>query len=222
MHVDSTVLADGDAAGRSEIQNGPNVSAETCRRLSCDCSVVEMIHGSDGAVLDVGRKTRAISPALWRALEARDGVCQFPGCDCRYNLRGHHVVHWADGGKTGLSNVIQLCSQHHRLVHEGGFSVRAQADGTFEFLDPASRSIPATGLLPACTVAPLDAFRVRHTAQGIELTCETGFPTWGGEVMDYDWAIQSLMHLQEGAPIYSDGQPTDPILLHRAGLTAPA
>ena len=111
------------------------------------------------------------------------------------------MTHWVDGGETSLANTIELCTFHHRLVHEGGFSVRALNDGGFQFLDPASRPIAATGLLPACTVAPLDAFRVRHTQQGIELTEETGFPTWDGEPMDYDWAVQSLMQLQKPASV---------------------
>jgi len=30
----------------------------------------------------------------------------------------HHVVHWADGGTTALSNLVLLCCHHHRLVHK--------------------------------------------------------------------------------------------------------
>jgi hypothetical protein len=39
------------------------------------------------------------------------------------------VQHWADGGKTKLSNLILLCTTHHRLVHEGGFRVLVDRDG---------------------------------------------------------------------------------------------
>ena len=47
-----------------------------------DASVSEMIHGPDGALVP-GRKTRAISAPLRRALKARDGTgCAFPGCGC--------------------------------------------------------------------------------------------------------------------------------------------
>jgi hypothetical protein len=31
----------------------------------------------------------------------------------------HHVVHWADGGPTSLSNLVLLCRPHHRAVHQG-------------------------------------------------------------------------------------------------------
>ena len=31
----------------------------------------------------------------------------------------HHVVHWAHGGDTAVSNLVLLCRRHHRLVHHG-------------------------------------------------------------------------------------------------------
>lgn len=89
--------------GRSRLEDGTRVSPETSRRLSCDCGVVRMTRGRDGSILDVGRKTRSIPPALRRALEVRDGGCRFPGCNARFT-DGHHVTHWADGGPTSLAN----------------------------------------------------------------------------------------------------------------------
>jgi hypothetical protein len=108
--------------GRSELEDGTRVSAETSRRLSCDASVVRVTHNGDSSVLDVGRKTRTIPPALRRALEVRDCGCRFPGCHLRFT-DAHHVKHWADGGETGLSNCLLLCGWHHRLVHEAGWRV---------------------------------------------------------------------------------------------------
>ena len=34
-----------------------------------------------------------------------------------------------------------LCTYHHRLVHEGGFSIKAHADGGFYFLRPNGRPV---------------------------------------------------------------------------------
>ena len=87
---------------------GIHVSAETARRMACDAATVSMHHGRGGEVLDVGRRTRTISPALRRALAARDRQCRFPGCG---NLRcdAHHLEHWADGGRTALDNLVLLC-----------------------------------------------------------------------------------------------------------------
>ena len=83
---------------------GIHVSAETARRMACDAATVTMRHGPGGEILDVGRRTRTISPALRRALAARDRQCRFPGCG---NVRcdAHHLEHWADGGRTALDTV---------------------------------------------------------------------------------------------------------------------
>ena len=84
LHVDAQglgdpeTLKDGSAAYGSELEDGVRVSAETSRRLACDASRVVMAHGIDGTVLDVGRKTRTVPPAIRRALDHRDRGCRFP------------------------------------------------------------------------------------------------------------------------------------------------
>ena len=83
--------------------------------------------------LNLSRKHRLVQPALRRALEARDRGCRFPGCSHERWLDAHHVVHWADGGETSLENTLLLCSRHHRLLHEGGFAIRADANGEWQF-----------------------------------------------------------------------------------------
>ena len=92
------------------------------RRLACDASVVRVRHGRDGSILDVGRRTRTISPALRRTLEVRDRGCRFPGCGLRFT-DAHHVTHWADGGETSLEGCLLLCHHHHWLAHEGGWRI---------------------------------------------------------------------------------------------------
>ena len=135
LHVDSdTLSADGPGLGRSELEDGTRVSAETSRRLSCDASVVPIRHSADGSVLDVGRRTRTIPPSLRRALEARDRGCRFPGCGLRFT-DAHHVKHWADGGETKLENLVLLCSHHHRLVHEEGWKIEWWDEGRPAFVD---------------------------------------------------------------------------------------
>ena len=128
LHVEAPTLESESEPGRSELEDGTRVSAETSRRLSCDASMVRLTEGPDGSVLDVGRKTRTIPPALRRALESRDRGCRFPGCGLRFT-DAHHVRHWADGGETKLENVILMCRFHHRLVHEEGYTVHFPRGG---------------------------------------------------------------------------------------------
>jgi hypothetical protein len=135
LHVDRESLSAEGEPGGAELEDGTAVSAESCRRISCDASVVRVVHDEDGSVLDVGRKTRSIPPALRRALEVRDRGCRFPGCNLRFT-DAHHVRHWADGGETNMANCLLLCRFHHTLVHEGGWRVDCWGKGRPVFTDP--------------------------------------------------------------------------------------
>ncbi len=107
-----------------ETAGGGGVSMQTARRLCCDASVSAVVEGGSGEILDVGRKRRTVPAAIARALEAREGrACSFPGCTHTLFLDKHHIQHWADGGKTSLDNLCQLCRRHHTFVHEFGWRV---------------------------------------------------------------------------------------------------
>jgi hypothetical protein len=136
LHVDPATLAPQGEPGRSNLEDGTRVSAETSRRLCCDSALVKVLRGPGGEVLDVGRRTRTIPPAIRRALEVRDGGCRWPGCNLRFTA-AHHVEHWAEGGETRLGNLLLLCSFHHRKVHEGGWkALYNEKDDTALFFGP--------------------------------------------------------------------------------------
>lgn len=170
LHVDAAPAVASSAQAVLELHDGGvDVSAETSRRLTCDASVIEMRDGSDGTPLDVGRKTRTIPAAIRRALAARDARCRFPGCTAR-RCDAHHITHWADGGATSLDNLLLVCRRHHRLVHEGGYSVeRGPHDVTF--VDPRGKRLEA---------APLLAWQGQHEfaagVSGRSLRCWDGTP----------------------------------------------
>ena len=140
VHVDVATLAADEVCERAEIEDGPAIAPETVRRLGCDTSLIRILE-RDGNPLSVGRRTRTIPPALRRALRSRDRGCRFPGCDHQRFLHAHHIQHWARGGSTTIDNLVQLCSYHHRLVHEGGFSVAATGSGSICFQRPDGRIV---------------------------------------------------------------------------------
>ena len=80
---------------------------------------VLVTHAPDGAVLEVGRRTRTVPTPLRRALEVRDHhQCQFPGCQLR-----HCDAHRALGGRRGdAAPEPYLCRYHHRGGARGGVS----------------------------------------------------------------------------------------------------
>jgi len=140
VHLDQEVLGpDGNFA--ATLEDGSRVSAETLRRVACDCCLVAV--GHDGEALNVGRRTRTIPPAIRRALMLRDRGCAFPGCTHAQFLHAHPVQHWLHGGKTSRENLVMLCTFHHHMVHEGGWKITAVADGVFVFRSPAGKLITA-------------------------------------------------------------------------------
>ncbi len=154
VHVDAqTLVADSPGAsvlgpGACAVENGPGIAPETARRLACDASLVGVVSDRAGRPLSVGRRTRSIPPATRRALLARDGRCQFPGCERHRYVDAHHLVHWAHGGETALDNLILLCRHHHRLVHEGGFSVTRTTIGRLRWRRPDGRPIESSPAPP--------------------------------------------------------------------------
>lgn len=166
------------------------VSAETARRVACDAGKVRITHRS-GQILSVGRKTRTIPPPIRRALEFRDQGCRFPGCTSKH-CDAHHIVHWADGGETKLSNLVLLCRRHHRLLHEGGFKVRMSEDGSVQFFHRRGRPLEES---PAPPPVGLHAARelVEHLENaGILITGKESMPTWDGRPLDLPYVMECL------------------------------
>jgi len=110
----------GGRAGVCEAEHVGPVSPGMARRLACEAAVIPAVLGSGSELLDLGRRSAVVSPALRRAVALRDKRCRFPGCDRPHAwCDAHHVIHWADGGATSLANLILLCRRHHRLIHQG-------------------------------------------------------------------------------------------------------
>jgi hypothetical protein len=107
----------GHAERLPEIDGTP-VTPATMRRITCDAGIIPILLGSQGEVLDVGRKTRTIPTALRRALEQRDRGCTWDGCDAPLSwCDAHHIIHWVNGGETSLNNTTLLCRKHHTATH---------------------------------------------------------------------------------------------------------
>jgi hypothetical protein len=187
VHVDAETLC-ADAPGRSHIEHGPTLPVETIRRIGCDASLVAVLEDREGKVLNVGRRTRSIPPAIRRAIAARDPGCQFPGCTFTRFLDAHHIKHWAHGGETKLANLVTLCRWHHRLVHEGQIEVESRPEGGWRFSKPDGQEFHPMDL-DALFEYDGREIETAHRAQGLSITANTAATRWRGEQMDYDLAI---------------------------------
>jgi hypothetical protein len=188
VHVDVETLSSDEITRQSEVADGPALAPETVRRLGCDAAVVTMIE-RDGEPLSVGRRTRAIPPALRRALRSRDRGCRFPGCTHSKHLHAHHIEHWARGGRTEIGNLVQLCSYHHRLVHEGGYKVQSGVRGRLEFRRPDGLVIREECERRSATAT---AISDGHRARGVSFGPDTCRPLSAGDRLDYDIAVEGL------------------------------
>ena len=186
VHVDAETLAADEIRERCQLEDGPTLAPETARRLGCDAGVVPIIE-RDGRPLTVGRRTRAIPPALRRALRSRDDGCRFPGCNHGRFMHAHHIQHWARGGPTTLENLVQLCSYHHRLVHEGGFQVESLGRGSVRFRRPDGRVVAPA---PDCGRVRGPGLGEQNRARGVAVDASSCRPLSAGDRLDYGLAVE--------------------------------
>ncbi len=183
VHLERDLTSDAPSL-IAALDDGTPVSAETLRRLACDGGLVPATIDENHAVLDVGRRTRAIPTAIRRALLLRDHGCRFPGCASTRFLHGHHVQHWLHGGRTALSNLVLLCSFHHRLVHEGGFTISLTDTAEVLVRSPGRNVSAETPNAPTIEWPTLDWSGRERTFMPV--------PDWDGDPVDYDAAVDAL------------------------------
>jgi hypothetical protein len=200
VHVDADVLTrsvqpqDPARVRRAHLEEGPALSLAVIERLACDSRISLTSHASDGRTLDMGRSTRRPSRRQRKALLRRDAGCATPGCRATRFLHAHHVVYWSQGGRTDLDNLVLLCGRHHRLLHDGAFTIEALGRQRFRFRDadgsvldvaPALRG--ERGQLTLTYSAP--------DGQAIDPDTVTG--RWDGTPLDPDLLISSYSYLRD-------------------------
>ena len=71
--------------------------------------------------------------------------CPFPGCNNpSLDNDADHLLAWADGGTTGITNLGQPCRKHHRLKHASAWTPsRASKDKPPGWTSPSGRYYPS-------------------------------------------------------------------------------
>ncbi len=132
---------------------------------------------------DQGRRSRVVSPALRALLGQLDGErCRFPGCQHTRHLHAHHVLFWRHGGLTDLSNLILLCSHHHRYLHDNGYQLTLHPDRTL------------TVRTPCGTVLEHHREAEQSSAEDLPHAQPDTLPSrWKGEGMDLGYVVNVLL-----------------------------
>jgi len=101
---------------------------ETIRRMACEAEIIPVVLNSKGVVIDIGRASRLATRYQRKAIEAMYSHCAIPDCKVPIaQCQPHHIAYWRDEGPTNLNNLVPLCPQHHRNVHEGNWGLRLSA-----------------------------------------------------------------------------------------------
>ena len=124
-HVDVMVLIDHKTLteglhdeSRCELDDTTPLSPTAARRLLCDADILTAIGNRKSWKLDLGYSRRAANRKIRKALIARDRTCTAPGCRRpHWMCEIHHIIPWADGGRTDLNNLTLLCNRHHHIHH---------------------------------------------------------------------------------------------------------
>ena len=83
------------------------------------------------------RQTRYVDARQRAALLARDRTCVIAGCDVHQRLEIDHVVPFAQGGPTCVTNTKLLCPFHHLLKTKGWLLVGGP--GTYRLVPPGTK-----------------------------------------------------------------------------------
>ena len=120
----------------AEIEDGPVIAPQTLQRLLCTARTHVVVEaGAEVVALQPLRR----DPPAWmvRQLRYRDRGCRFPGCGSKRFTEAHHIRWHSLGGRTELANLLLICSFHHRWVHEHGWRIDREPDGTVHWLRPS-------------------------------------------------------------------------------------
>jgi hypothetical protein len=135
-----------------------------------------------------------VSDKLFRALLIRDhSQCAHPGCGNAGSLQAHHVVHWLDGGRTDLANLVLLCQAHHHSHHHDEYAIEATTSG-FVFTRRGGRAMPGQ-LNPADYITADRRVEDEHP----DVAAEAATPDWDGQRLDRDYAISVFAASREQA-----------------------
>jgi Domain of unknown function (DUF222)/HNH endonuclease len=125
VFVDATTGAVSNGETGVMVESGPRVGSQTLEAVIC-AGVTEVTAVTEhGTPLNMGRRSRVVSPQLRRYTLHRDGgACTADGCVSRYRLQAHHITPWSQGGTTDAYNLTTLCWYHHHvIVHGLGYTI---------------------------------------------------------------------------------------------------
>jgi hypothetical protein len=123
-HADPVEPTGGESSAIDQRSNHVHVGTQSQREGSA----------ANTTAAPTARAHQSVPPALRRAVLTRDRRrCRVPGCTHATFVDVHHVQPRAEGGRNEASNLLTMCSAHHRAVHRGELLVEHEREGSIMF-----------------------------------------------------------------------------------------
>jgi len=129
------VIAHAD--GTAEIPGVGAIPAAELAKLACNSDLFGVVFSTDGQPLWHGTRARLADDNQWRVLIARDGGCVI--CTAHPSMcEAHHVVFagFPTNGPTDIDNLALVCRHDHHLIHDQGYTLVRQPDGSWRLVPP--------------------------------------------------------------------------------------
>jgi hypothetical protein len=163
------VLVDAATLQRGSVEGGEMCEIDGIGPISVDAALELLGEGSVQFLVRTGTDVRSISTTsrylpqqLLMALTARDRKCSVPNCGKQLGLEDDHcVVDFAQGGPTQIDNLARLCTGHHAMKTDGGWTLTG-SPGKRQWTAP--RNPPTAGRIARArklAVAKARANRIR-------------------------------------------------------------
>ncbi|WP_419926020.1 DUF222 domain-containing protein [Candidatus Poriferisocius sp.] len=133
------LTADWDALNQkladARLLDGTPLPVSEALRLACNAEVVPTVFDTRNQELWVGRKHRLATEAQRAALIVRDKHCIGCGRSAVW-CEAHHIDEWLRGGPTDIDNLVLVCKSCHHNIHDDGWVVYRNQNGTYELRPP--------------------------------------------------------------------------------------
>lgn len=133
------VTADWDSLNQkladARLLDGTPLPLSEALRLGCNADILPALFDTEGQELWLGRKYRSATEAQRAALIVRDKHCIGCGRSAAW-CEVHHITEWFRGGLTDIDNLVLVCTSCHHSIHDDGWVVHRNKNGTYELRPP--------------------------------------------------------------------------------------
>lgn len=112
---------------------------QTATHEGLNGSVFFHLMGEKTKTMELATERRFATSKQLAILASRDQGCTFPGCDTPPGwCDAHHIVPWAQEGRTDVNNLTLACGSHHHLIDKSDWHTVMLKDGRPAWVPPAS------------------------------------------------------------------------------------